>query len=120
MGDRANIRVKQIYANAEGEAEFVWLYTHWGGYDLAKTLRAALARHERWSDESYLTRIIAREMGMGQDGESGFGISTYQGDNEHPIITVLPDSQTVVIDSNSWTFEKFANLSDAAIEKAYR
>jgi len=53
MGDRANVYIRED--NDHG----VYLYTHWGGYELPEVVRRALARGEsRWSDAPYLARIV--------------------------------------------------------------
>lgn len=125
MGDRANVVVKN--SNTIG----VWIYTHWGGYELAGRVQKALAKKWRWDDESYLTRIIYDEVVRGSEREeTGLGISTYMGDNEHKIVVVCVNEQRVkfVIEGNdvyidkgvhSWTFEEFINLSADDLEKTY-
>jgi len=72
MGDRANIII------CEEQGSKIHLYTHWGGSELRNTLAAALDRgRDRWTDESYLTRIIFSEMVRNDiNGTTGFGIST--------------------------------------------
>lgn len=76
MGDRGNI----IIEKENGPALF--LYTHWTGSELPEILKAALTRGEpRWTDSAYLARIIFSE--MIKDNvleETGFGISTTEGD----------------------------------------
>ena len=50
MGDRANIE----YLENES-APPIYFYTHWGGYELWKTLQDALIRgKDRWNDSQYL------------------------------------------------------------------
>ena len=94
MGDRANIVVQQ-----EAGEPRIFLYTHWGGEDLPRALKAGLiAGRGRWDDPSYLTRLLAREMGMGRDGESGFGIALKQPDNEHAYLVVNCVDGTVTIE----------------------
>ena len=93
MGDRANIRVLQGHRKGS-----VYLYTHWGGTGLARTLQTALKRKQRWVDEAYLARIIFCEMIKGaEDGETGFGIATSPPDNGHQILTVDCEEQRVRI-----------------------
>ena len=90
MGDRANVYVTQ-------HGHGVYLYTHWHGYNLPRTVQDALNRHARWSDASYLTRIIFEEM-VGKDvgKETGYGISPVAAlDREHPIICVDCDRHTI-------------------------
>lgn len=96
MGDRANVCIVQ-HPRGNKPDGLVYLYTHWGGYELPQTVANALIRGKgRWDDESYLARIIFSEM-IKDDvlDETGFGISTYQVDNEHPIIVVDCESKTV-------------------------
>lgn len=85
MGDRANIVV-----HTGDDGKDVWLYTHWSGYRVPETLRQALAKGWRWTDPSYLARIIFDQLTTGQHGEeTGYGISTGMCDNEHPILRVV-------------------------------
>lgn len=98
----------------------VHLYTHWAGSSLAKVVRRALARQQRWDDESYLARIIFCEM-VKKDikGETGFGISHQVGDGDDRIITL--DSSTGQISNNTggkaMTFTEFIALTDMAASK---
>jgi hypothetical protein len=97
MGDRANIEVR------DGD-ESVFLYTHWSGSEAPEILRRALDRgEERWSDSSYLARIIFCEMVKGHEMElTGFGISATEisateiSANKH--ITVDVPNKSVSID----------------------
>jgi len=97
MGDRGNIIVK------DGESK-VYLYTHWGGSELKKTLKEALIRGKnRWDDGSYLTRIIFCEMVQDEEmGLTGFGISSVMGDGGTDIVVDV-DKQKV----NKKSFEDF-------------
>lgn len=129
MGDRGNIIVKQ---GPKGSA--IWLYSHSDGSELAQTLRKALARHQRWHDPPYLTRIIFCEMlrEAGLDGETGYGISTEEGDNEHDYLIVDTETQTVAVVSRKsaaplidtprkqWTFEDFCKKTTASNPDALR
>lgn len=102
MGDRANIHTHTR------EDTGIYLYTHWGGFELPGTLKAALKRRQRWDDDAYLNRIIFCEMVKNHVGEeTGFGISTYMPDNQYPIIEVMVDSQVIQIGARSWTFEEY-------------
>ena len=69
MGDRAMAQI-----NTEGGSLFV--YTHWGGYDLPEDAKAAIiAAKPRWGDISYATRIIVDQLIKGgRDQETGYGI----------------------------------------------
>lgn len=66
----------------------VYLYQHYDGYDLFKTVKEAVyskAGQSRLNDEEYLTRIIFCHMVKDDvDGETGYGIGTDQhGDIEY-------------------------------------
>jgi hypothetical protein len=88
MGDRANVHVAGVY-----------LYTHWGGYNLPETVRAALIRAQegdRWQDDPYLARIIFCEMVTGSEkGTTGYGISATCGDGAERVLIVDTRSQQV-------------------------
>ena len=100
MGDRGQILMKK---------SGVYLYSHWGGSELNKIVKSALRQKLRWDDVEYLTRIIFCEM-IKEDvaGETGFGIGTKEHrDNEHPIVIVDTDTQTVRIGKTKKTFQEF-------------
>ena len=103
MGDRGNIVIKQEDGNQ------IYLYTHWGGYSLPVVLQNALKRGKhRWDNEPYLARIIFCEMVKGYEMDlTGFGISTYECDNEHPHLIVDCATQTVTIDGQSLSFADY-------------
>lgn len=121
MGDRGNVYVK----NHNGEG--VYLYSHWGGYDLAETVKRALSRRMRWNDDAYLTRIIFDEMTKGnRDQETGFGISSYMPDNEYQIIVIDCDEQTIAFSpsvdgpsNHRWTFNEYVELEKGALSIAW-
>jgi hypothetical protein len=79
----------------------VYLYTHWTGDSLPTTVAAALRRGKgRWSDNTYLTRIVFSEMIKGDIlGETGFGIaaSIDDVDGEDRIVDVDTAAQTVTL-----------------------
>lgn len=83
MGDRANVVVAQ-------DGGKVWLYTHWGGYELPGVLKAALERgSSRHDDGPYLARIILCEMVKDDPmGLTGAGIAPCLCDNGHPLLVV--------------------------------
>lgn len=114
MGDRANVQMRTNNDTGEG----MYLYTHWGGTELPEDLRQALiAGKGRWGDDIYLSRIIvSRVVGDRWQEETGYGLSTYVGDNEHPIIVVDHDAQTVTmvkemdrdaVLAGPWTFAEY-------------
>lgn len=107
MGDRANI--KMVYE----DESVIYFYTHWGGSALPQDLRNALIRGKsRWDNEPYLARIIFSEMIQNEVlDEAGYGISTYECDNEHPIIVVNPSEQTVETQEVKWSFDEFVGIN---------
>jgi hypothetical protein len=110
MGDRANIRF--VYSDGRD----IFFYTHWDGYDLPVILRNALVRGEgRWSDESYLARIIFSEMIQGDIlSETGYGIDVHPaGDAQYPLITVFSATQEVEgRDGRRYTFSEYTGLEN--------
>lgn len=123
MGDRANVAIVQW-----DNKGFVYLYTHWNGSNLPHVVKNALKKKLRWSDPSYLARIIFDEMVSDADSpETGYGIATFPPDNEHSIIVV--DSENGVIGFANencepicyigWTFANYIKLSTKAIDAAY-
>jgi len=111
MGNRANIRIME---NDEGD---IYLYTHWGGSELPLTLRSALIRgRKRWDDPTYLNRIIFSEMVKGDiDGVTGFGLSTYETDNDRTgCIELHHNSKTVQIGERLWSFQQYIDDPDLA------
>lgn len=123
MGDRGNIYMKNPDGD-DGTKRGVYLYSHWGGSGLPLIVKAALAKKWRWTDDSYLTRIIFDEMTEEQQGqETGYGIATYRPDNEHPVIVVDCETQMVGYAREDkepscftqWTFEKFITLDDETL-----
>jgi len=107
MGDRANVLISGVY-----------LYTHWGGRHLPFIVRDALKKKWRWDDDAYLTRIVFCEMVKGQEAEeTGFGICSYMPDNEHPVIELNCDNQTITIGSVTKTFEEYAAMDDGELQE---
>jgi hypothetical protein len=108
MGDRANIVVRDRYA--KGEREAVFLYSHWGGYELPDVLRKALARNDRWGDDPYLARIVFEEMiEVDRGGATGFGIATRMPDNEHDLL-VLANERVYRLSEEEYRAGGFAHL----------
>lgn len=127
MGDRGNIAVLQ-----GTQHEQVWFYGHWSGSSIAESVQTALKRNQRWTDDSYLARIIFCTFCSAEshDDETGFGISTRMMDNEHDIIVVdIPNQRVFLIseielkdyqvpadyspkDKQSWSFTEFRDLAE--------
>jgi hypothetical protein len=112
MGDRGNIVIRYE------DGSDIYFYSHWGGTELPRTLAEALnstAGRARWNDEPYLARIIFDHVTGLEGGETGYGISPYLTDNEHPILLVNVNAQRVErhngdgvgTPEKTWTFEEF-------------
>lgn len=101
MGERGNIRL--VYTNNQK----IYLYTHWNGYKMMETLKRTLKRSKsRWSDESYLARIIFTDFTKDAgDGLTGFGLAPYEMDKNHETITV--DLRRQVIETKTMKPIKF-------------
>ena len=107
MGMRQNKRLDY------SEGTPIYIYSHWDGDEdvnlspLAQRVRTALARKERWGDESYLARIVMAEVIRGAlDEESGYRLAPYETDPEYPTIIVDLKAQTV----NGISFDKFVSM----------
>ena len=116
MGDRRNVVVVFDDENS------VALYSHWGGSDLPETLASALSRGTgRWTDPTYLTRIIFSEMIEGDvKGETGYGIEPIRTGSSHyceasPGYDLLVDARegTVEVDGKTFTFDAFVKAHSA-------
>lgn len=107
MGDRRNVRIEE---ESGGQ---IFLYTHWDGSDLPDIVASALDRGRgRWGDEAYLTRIIFSEMIKGDvEGETGYGISTYQCDENHPDVVINMANQT----ADRVPFDKFVEYHKSKV-----
>lgn len=122
MGDRANIFFVDDQEGTEGRG--VYMYTHWSGAALPEIVQRGLARGKpRWSDAQYLGRILFCELVADDvEGETGFGLSTRLGDNEHAIIRVdakrtrvsfhLPGRERDLGDDGlaAWTFGEYVRV----------
>jgi hypothetical protein len=122
MGDRGNIVVR------DSDGKDVVFYSHWGGHGLAAVVRRAIGKEWRWTDDSYLARIIFCELVRGsEEDETGFGIARHlAGDREHAVVLVDIGKQTVSFvedfevdepssdDGGRFTrsFEDFAKMTD--------
>lgn len=94
MGDRANIVM-------DDAGERVFFYTHWDGSELPSIAQDGLrAGESRWTDPSYLARIVFCSMVKGQEGETtGYGISTRLCDNSYPLLVIDTTAQQVRFDA---------------------
>lgn len=98
MGARANILMKYSDGNT------VNIYSHWDGEGLRDKLAAALNKRKRWDDEMYLGRIIFCEVAKNDiEGERGYGLSPYVGEEEYATLNVDMVKRTV----NGKPFQEF-------------
>jgi hypothetical protein len=123
VGDRGNIAIL-----TEGKAP-LYIYTHWGGTELPDVVARVLSRRQRLNDPQYLARITFCELIPRDDwdGETGYGVSTYLGDNSYPILALDTDAQVVrvVVEKDAvagnWTAGEtipFAKATAAVLRKA--
>lgn len=145
MGDRGNIVVTD---GKPGDPYYskVYLYSHWGGHWLPLTVQRTLKRRQRWNDGDYLARMLfGQAVRDGLDPkasdaeivkeflkeETGYGIASRMGDNEHDLVVVdvgdkkvryVPEKQEDgdLDGFRSWSFEEFTGLSKEEILENYR
>jgi hypothetical protein len=105
MGDRRQVHIKNIN---------LWIYTHWGGYDLPEVVQQAIKLAEdRWMDTSYCSRIIAMHIIQeNSSGSTGCGISDHSMDSEYNDIFIDTEKLTVSIGEKTWTFKEYADISE--------
>ena len=112
MGDRRNVVVE--FDNETSVA----LYTHWSGSELPQTLASALLRgQDRWTDPTYLTRIIFSEMIRDSVMDTtGYGIEPIPYGSIHYCeaspgydITVDIANQSVTLGGKVYSFAVFTN-----------
>lgn len=117
MGDRGNIVIR--YDLGDGKKSDVYFYTHWSGTEIGQVVQKALAKRERWDDDSYLARIIFDGL-VGKDtGTTGFGISPTITDNEHDLLVVDTGGKRVLrtleaspdVAEKEWTFDEFVKAT---------
>ncbi len=108
MGDRGNIVI--IDANDKPK---LWFYTHWSGSDLPNLVRKALIKgKDRWSDPSYLNRVLFQTMLGDDDDITGFGIDTEQGDGGYEVY-ICHEKKTVRLQGvASYTFEEYIKTTE--------
>ena len=125
MGDRGNIYFVDG-AQSDRQWRGVYMYSHWRGGELPSVVQRALRRGRgRWGDAQYLARMMFCELLDGDlDGETGYGLSTQLGDNEHPIVRVNDVDGTVAFcrpgteadrleaPMRSWAYDEFVQLAD--------
>ena len=111
----------------------IYMYTHWSGSFLPAIVRAALKRGQgRWGDSQYLARIVFCELVQETVmEETGFGLSTQIGDNEHAIVRVDDNEQRVSFHdpgsernpkdkgTASWSYAEFVAAKDQTLLSAF-
>lgn len=86
MGDRSNVVIETQLG--DDRTSRVYLYSHWSGTSVLESALHGL-RSNRVDDPPYLARIIFEHMVRNDAGrETGFGISSYITDNEHPLLVI--------------------------------
>ena len=104
MGDRGNIVIE---ADGQTFPHEVYLYTHWDGSNVKKTLKKALVKgRDRWDDPQYLARVIFQTLIDGDQNVTGYGLSTKMGDGGTEIYVNL-EQQKVKFKQKEWSFENF-------------
>ena len=106
MGDRSNVVIETQLG--DDNTSRVYLYSHWSGASALESVLHGL-RSNRVDDPPYLARIIFEHMIRNDLGrETGFGISGYITDNEHPIL---------VISTGYWGSPATVHFEDAGGDK---
>ena len=121
MGDRANVVVLD-----DREQQMIYFYAHWGGESVCSDVQAGLREcgpeqphyGNRWDDSGRVASAIFRKM-AGDDPHTPYAqIALYRLDNEHSIVVVDPQTQTVGLAREgeepecymSWPFAEFVDL----------
>ena len=124
MGARAQIEVKQ-------KPYSVFLYTHWGADTILQdTIQGMIKGKSRWSDSTYLTRILfdsLKKPASAANGQvlddsystTGYGIGTFQAGDIEKLVVVDIEHQRLsfyAVNSNvnqdrvlidEWKFDEF-------------
>ncbi len=111
MGDRANVVIRESWPEDLGDKEAVFLYTHWGGYELPEVVRTALSMRWRWDDSPYLARVVFDTMTNLAGEETGYGISTRIDDNEYDLI-VLHEGKLYRVPEAAYKEKGLADLGE--------
>ena len=100
MGDRAMAEIKK-------EGGSLYVYTHWGGFELAKDAKEAVKSAQgRLSDYSYATRIIVDQLTkQGRDEETGYGLmlepnAEDEYNNDKPSVTIDLLNETLTVNKD--------------------
>jgi hypothetical protein len=97
MGMRRNIALNYGANEEKNRTDKIYLYTHWGAEGLEESLAKSLDRGRgRWTDPSYLSRIIFTDMTKDVGDElTGYGLAPYEVDPEFDTLEVDLEKQTV-------------------------
>ena len=100
MGSRAQVEVQQ-------QPHSVFLYTHWGADTILQdTIQGMIKGKSRWSDSTYLTRILfdsLKKPASAANGKvlddsystTGYGIGTFQASDIEKLVVVDIEHQRV-------------------------
>uniref|UniRef100_A0A6M3LYT6 Uncharacterized protein n=1 Tax=viral metagenome TaxID=1070528 RepID=A0A6M3LYT6_9ZZZZ len=111
MGDRAMAEIKT-------EDGSLYVYSHWGGYELPDSAKQAVkAAEPRWDDDSYGVRIIVDQLIKGgRDQETGYGLmlkpnaeDEYNNDEPSVVIDMVKKELVIVRDGATSTV-KFQDI----------
>lgn len=93
MGNRANVEIQYEAGQS------IFFYSHWDATGVDKIVINAIQRGKgRWSDESYLARIIFCEMVKNSIlDETGYGISPDEYETGSPKCVVNMASKTIIM-----------------------
>lgn len=114
MGDRSTVEIK------DGDNS-VYLYTHWTGNKLLENVHSALKREQRWTDDSYLSRIVFCEMlrygyrndlTKAFDDECSFGISSTPCENEYKDIVLDCEKEEITVGALKCSFKEFVSAPE--------
>lgn len=91
MGARTNILIKYDHDKE------LYIYSHWGGEgELRDKLYKAVQRRQRWTDPSYFTAIILREVLRDNlDSETDYGVDPFGGEEEYTTTVVDTTASTI-------------------------
>jgi hypothetical protein len=91
-------------AEIKTEDGSIFVYTHWGGFDLPETAKkAVVSAKSRWDDLPYAARIIVDQLTIpGRDQTEGYGLmlkpdaeDEYNNDEPSVIINLLKQTLTI-------------------------
>ena len=114
MGDRGNIEIIQ-----PGATDSLFLYTHWRGSLVCEILADAILKG-RTGDPSYFTRVAFQEMVNGDEGNTSYGISVGQmDDNEYdiPVVSWRGGRMVIAYKDKDYTSSDWASMYAGRINR---